>query len=144
MISFNLDISIHRPIHQVFEFVTSPANNNQWQYGTFDSMSVPGLAAGLGSVFRTIGHFMGRRLSGTFEVTDFEANRKYGFKSVSGPVQTRTLFNFEVAGLFTRILVQADVESTNYFQSNEQTIAKKLKKQFKENLEHLKTLMETK
>lgn len=144
MISFDLDISIHRPIRQVFEFVSSPANNSKWQYGTIDSISIPGLTSGLGSFFRTIGHFMGRRLSGAFEVTDFETNRKYGFKSISGPVQTKTLFTFNIDGLSTRILVQADVESADYFRANEQTIAKKMKKQFKENLEHLKVLMETK
>lgn len=144
MITFELDISIHRPINQVFSFVTSPDNNKQWQYGILDSSSAPGVTSGLGTFFQSIGHFMGRRLTGTFEVTEFQANNKYGFRSISGPVRSKMLFTFEMAGVSTRILIRAEVESTGYFNTNEQTIAKKMKRQFKDNLEKLKEIMEMK
>lgn len=87
---------------------------------------------------------MGRRLTGTFEVTEFEAGQKYGFKSISGPVRSKTLFTFEMDGLSTKILVRSDIESTGYFKTNEHTIAKKMKRQFKDNLEKLKEIMEIK
>jgi hypothetical protein len=144
MITFNLDIHIHRPIGQVFEYVTLPANNNRWQDGTFEAASMLAVANGAGSIFQTLGHFMGRRMLSTFEVIDFETNRKYGFKSISGPAQIRTLFQFKMDGLFTRILVHTQMESKNYFQASEQITARKLKKQFKENLERLKEILETK
>ena len=48
-----------------------------------------------GTTFQTIGHLMGRRVSGTFEVTHYEAGKSYGFRSLSGPMQIVTLFTLE-------------------------------------------------
>ena len=144
MITFDLNIHVHHPINQVFDFVASPPNNQRWHYGTLDSTTLSPVSGGAGSFFQTIGHFMGRRTSGTFEVTDYEPNKKYGFRSISGPLVTKTLFHFAMDGLFTRIVVHTAVESKDYFHVSEQTTARKMKKQFKENLEALKKVLEAK
>ncbi len=37
MINLTLDTKIYRPIKQVFDFVSEPENDFQWQYGTLAS-----------------------------------------------------------------------------------------------------------
>lgn len=52
---------------------------------------------------------MRRRNLGTFEMTEFEPNKKYGFKSLSGPLDSQTSYTFEQAGQF---LLQKLVEES--------------------------------
>jgi len=86
MINLNVSTTIYRPIGQVFEFMSAPENDFQWQYGTLVSARLSEGDSEIGTSFRSIGHLMGRRVQSTFEVTEFEPNRKYAFKSLSGPL----------------------------------------------------------
>jgi hypothetical protein len=77
-------------------------------------------------------------------VTEYEPNKKYSFKSLSGPLHSQTSYTFETAngGTIINISMQADV--VNFFQINEGILEKSIKKQVKENLAMLKGLLEAK
>lgn len=144
MINLNVSTMICRPVKQVFDFVSAPENDFQWQYGTLESARVSAGAIGVGAFFRSIGHLMGRRLLGTFEITEYEANRKYGFKSLSGPLHSQTLYTFEMAGGSTKINVSMQASVVDFFHISESNLEKQLKKQLKENLAMLKGILEIK
>ncbi len=133
---------IYRPVKQVFDFISIPENDFQWQYGILKSAQISEGGIGVGTFFRSIGHFMGRRIEGTFEVTEYEPNKKYGFKSLSGPLHSQTLYTFELAGGATKVNISTQASATNVFQSDEGLLEKKMKKQLKENLELLKDILE--
>jgi uncharacterized protein YndB with AHSA1/START domain len=133
---------IYRPIKQVFDFISMPENDFQWQYGTLKSAQVSEGGLGVGTFFRSVGHFMGHRIQGTYEVTEYEPNKKYGFKSLSGPLHSQTLYTFELAGGGTKVNISTQAVAANLFQSDEGILEKKLKKQQKENLELLKDILE--
>ena len=133
---------IYRPVKQVFDFISIPENDFQWQYGILKSAQISEGDIGVGTFFRSIGHFMGRRIEGTFEVTDYEPNKRYGFKSLSGPLHSQTLYTFELAGGATKVNISTQASATNVFQSDEVVLEKKMKKQLKENLELLKDILE--
>ena len=133
---------IYRPIKQVFDFISIPENDFQWQYGTLKSAQISEGAIKVGTFFRSIGHFMGHRIEGSFEVTEYEPNRKYGFKSLSGPLNSQTLYTFEIAGGGTKVNISTQATATNLFQTDESILEKKLRKQLKENLELLKDILE--
>src|SRR5512133_2810038 len=116
MIKFNLSEQIYRPLTQVFSFVSSPENDFQWQYGTLASAQISKGEIGVGTVFHTIGHFMGRRIESTYEVTEFEPYKTYGFKSLSGPIEWRTIFTFEVVGGSTRVHIRIRAKPGDLFQ----------------------------
>jgi polyketide cyclase/dehydrase/lipid transport protein len=143
MINLTTSVLVYRPIKQVFDFISTAENDFQWKYGTLASAQVSEGAVGVGAFFRTIGHLMGRRVHETFEITEYEANRKYGFKSLSGPLQSQTLYTFEVAGGSTKISVSTQANVINFFQIRESILEKQLKKQLKENLAMLKGILET-
>lgn len=144
MININSNKLIYRPVHRIFDFISDPENDFQWQYGTLTSGHISAGATRVGSFFRSIGHFMGRRIQSTFEVTEFEPNLKYGFKSLSGPMQSCTLYTFEIAGGGTRVNLSTQASAVNLFQVDEGILEKKMKKQLKENLEMLKEILESK
>ncbi len=143
MINLSASVNVYRPIQQVFEFISTTENDFQWQYGTLESARVSPGSIGVGGFFRSIGHVMGRRLLGTFEITEYEANKRYGFKSLSGPLASRTLYTFESANGSTTINISTQVSTLDSSEFHEKIFEKQLKKQLKENLLLLKGLLES-
>ena len=143
MINVLSSIVIYKPIQQVFDFMSSSENDFQWQYGTLSAASVSKGAARVGASFRSIGHLLGRRNQSTFEITEYEANEKFGFKSVTGPLDSHTLYTFETVRGSTKIDISTEVRAVNVPEIHEGTLAKHLKKQLRENLAMLKGILET-
>ncbi len=142
MIRLNSNKLIYKPIREIFDFISTPENDFQWQYGTLACAWTSENVKRVGASFRSIGHFLGRRMESTYEITDFEPIRKYGFKSLSGPMQSFTLYTLEMAGGATRIDVSTRANAVNLFQADEGILEKQMKKQLKENLEMLKEILE--
>jgi hypothetical protein len=135
---------IYRPVKQVFDFVSTSENDFEWQYGTLLTATLSEGASNIGTIFRSIGHLMGRRNLSTFEVTEYEPNKKYGFMSLSGPLQSQTSYTFEMVNGGTKINISTQANVVNFFQINEGILEKSFKKQLKENLALLKYLLEAK
>lgn len=144
MINLNLSTMIYRPIKQVFNFMSAPENDFQWQCEILTSAKLSEGVSSIGTLFRSISHLMGQRIESTFEVTEYEPNRKYGFKSLSGPLQSQTSYTFEIAAGSTKITVSTQANVVNFFQVGEGILEKKMKKQLKENLVMLKNILEAK
>jgi len=134
---------IYKPIKKVFEFISNPENDFQWQYGTLASTRTSDEPDGLGACFQSIANFMGHRIKSTFEVTEYDPSQKYGFKSLSGPLQSFTTYTFNIAKGCTEVELSVQANVINLIELNESIIEKKLKKQFKENLGMLKSILET-
>ena len=135
---------INRPVRQVFDFMSTPENDFQWQYGTLASARISEGISNIGTFFRSIGHWMGRRNLSTFEVTEYEMNKKYGFKSLSGPLNSHTSYTFEIANGNTKIIISTQANAANFLQMDEDILEKKMKKQLKENIAMLKDILEVK
>ena len=135
-------IHIYQPIKRVFEFISNPENDFQWQYGTLSSTCTSEIVSALGACFQTTGNFMGHRIQSTFQVTEFESNKTYGFKSLSGPLQSFTTYTFALASGYTQINLVTQANVVNFVELNENILEKKLKKQLKENLAMLKSILE--
>jgi len=134
---------IHRPVREVFDFMSAAENDFQWQYGTLASGQVSKGAMTVGTAFRSIGHLLGRRSQSTFEITDYAANEKYGFKSVSGPLDSSTLYTFEVERGATAVHITVQVRGIHSPEIQAGSLERHLKRQLRENLAMLKKLLET-
>jgi Polyketide cyclase / dehydrase and lipid transport len=143
MINLASNKLVYRPITEIFNFISTPENDFEWQYGILASAQISEGGARVGAFFRSIGHFMGRRSESTFEVTEYEPTRKYGFKSHSGPMDLRTLYTFEVENGGTKINVSTTAKAVNpSFQANAAALEKHMKQQLKENLALLGDILE--
>lgn len=135
---------IYQPVKQVFDFVSQPENDFQWQYGTLASARLSeNIDNRLGTFFRSLGHLLGRRNLSTFEVVDYELNKKYGFKSLSGPFYSQTTYTFTTENGGTRINISIRAHVVNFHQVSERSMEKLIKEQLTENLALLKKLLET-
>jgi hypothetical protein len=143
MMKFDLSTDIYRPLAQVFAFVTTPENNFHWQYGTLMSTKMSGCEMGVGTLFRVVGHLMGRRGESVYEVTEFEPNKRYGFKSLSGLMELCTLYTFEIMKGSTRVSHVTEISADAPFRSNPTTAERRVKKEYRENLTLLKEILES-
>jgi hypothetical protein len=139
-----LSTLIYRSIKQVFDFISMPENDFQWQYATLASTRLSGGIIGLGACFQTISNFMDYRIQSTFEVTEYEPDQKYGFKSTSGPLQSFTTYTLEIAKSCTKVTISLEASAVNLIRLNDIVLEKKMKKQLKENLAMLKNILEAK
>jgi len=142
MINFELNTQIYRPLKHVFGFITTPENDFQWQYGTLASVQISEGIMCVGSLFRSVGHLVGHRIESIYEVTEFEPDKRYGFKSLSGSMDSHTLFTFEVIKGSTRINISTQVDPGDLFNAVNAIAEKKVKKQYRENLALLKDVLE--
>jgi hypothetical protein len=142
MINLNISTKIYRPIQQVFDFTCTPENDFLWQYGTLASTRLSEDFGHSGTFFRSIGHLMGHRIQSTFEVTEYQQNYRYAFRSLSGPLNSYTSYTFELADGSTKINVSTQINLINELQINANILEKKMRKQLKENLALLKSILE--
>ena len=144
MINLVSSTLIERPLKQVFDFVSTPENDFQWQSGTLATARLPKDRGAMQTFFRSIGHLMGRRNLSTFEITEFELNKKYEVKSLSGPVHSRTSYTLENVSGGTRINISVQARAPNFFHITEKLLWKTMKKQFEEDVARLKPILEEK
>jgi uncharacterized protein YndB with AHSA1/START domain len=143
MIQIISNTRIYQPIKRVFDFISTPENDFQWQYGTLASTRISEITTGLGGCFQSTSLFMGNRIQSTFEVTEYEPNSRYGFKSLSGPLQSFTSYALEIARGCTQVKLSIQANIVNLIGLSENVLEKKMKRQLKENLEMLKNILET-
>jgi hypothetical protein len=143
MISINLSTLILRPVWEVFEYIATPENDSQWQYGLLESVRISNEGIRIGTLFSSFGHFMGRRIQSTFEVTEFKSNKGYGFETISGPIQLQTSYSFEPVDHGTTVIVSTLINPGGFFKLVDPIVAGIAKKQFIENLARLKEALES-
>lgn len=142
MIQLDLNTNIYRPLKQVFVFVTTSENDFYWQYGTLMSAKISDGETGVGTLFRAVGHFMGQRMENVYEVTEFELDKRYGFKSISGPLELSTSYTFDIMKGSTRICHSTQINLGNLSRSNPVSVEKTVKKEYRENFALLKNILE--
>jgi len=135
---------IDAPIEQVFDYMCTPENDFRWQYGTLATARITNLHNKVGVYFRSIGHLLGRRNLGTYQVIEAISNRKYRFKSLSGPLHLHTTYTFDSADDGTKVTISIRVGVVNFFRMKERILERRMKKQLRENLTVLKDLLEVK
>ena len=104
------EIVIERPVGEVFAYVAEPANAPEWQSGVLSTTKTTGEPMRAGVRWDETRAFLGRRVHGTLEATEYEPDRRFALRSVSGgvPIEIRHLFEPFDGGTRVRILAEGD------------------------------------
>jgi threonine dehydrogenase-like Zn-dependent dehydrogenase len=89
-------VVVERSPDDVFAYLTEPANLPEWQTSVLEAKSDGPLRAG--ATLTELRKFLGVRIESTLEVTEYEPNRRFAFRVVSGPVPFRVDHAFEATG----------------------------------------------
>ena len=142
MVKVKTSVVINRPVEEVFEFADDPNNDAQWQTGLIESKQISEGPPGVGTTFLYVSQFLGKRLESTFEITEYEPNRRVGIKSTSGPIPLSITTTFEEAEEGTKVSFEAEGDVSGVFKLAEPIVARTAQRQFEGNFLTLKDVLE--
>lgn len=144
MKTFTVTAFINRPAQEVFDFVTNPANAAQWESGMESSKYISEGPVGVGSKLQNIGRMMGREIVANAEITQWNPPSVYSFKATNGPANLEAEYKFEVKDGGTLLIQSIQVELGGFFGMAEGLAAKQMQKQYENNFDTLKKVLEAK
>lgn len=112
MVTIERSFVIHRPVEDVFEYMTRFENDREWRAEVADIRRSTQLNRGIGERYEQLLDVSGRQVPTDFEVTEYDLNRHIGFRGTSGDVQARATYDFTAEGNATRVDVHAEVQAS--------------------------------
>lgn len=144
MIKIEKSVTIKRSVAEVFEFMSNSENDPQWQSGIEEVRKTSEGPIGVGTTFLEVNQMLGRRIKSTIEYIEYEANRKIGLKSVSGPIPFKMTGTFEsVLEDETKVTLVGEGDVGGFFKLAEPLVSSMLNKQMESNIAKLKDLLDT-
>jgi uncharacterized membrane protein len=134
-------ITINKPVEEVYAYVNDPENSATWQSGV-ESVEYPDGVPQVGTQFIEVRKFMGREMKTTLEITALEENKKYGAKTLSGPVPYEVTVTFDTVGDSTKMTTNIEGEPGGFFKLAESAVTKQLENSLKEDGAKLKAILE--
>ncbi len=142
MAKLEISTVINRPVEEVFAVLSNPENGPKWSSGSIEVKKTSEGPIGVGATYRSVRTFLGQRIEGETEFTEYEPNRRYATKSKSGPVPTESRVTFERVEGGTRVTGTLVGEPGGFFKLAEPLLVSMVKRQFEADLANLKDLME--
>jgi uncharacterized protein YndB with AHSA1/START domain len=100
-------VDVEAPIADVFAYLSDPEKLGEWQQTTDVRLLTDG-PVGVGARIRETREVLGRKLTQTVEVTEYEPPRRFSLRVVEGPVKVSGTQELEERGGGTRIHVSAE------------------------------------
>ena len=144
MATFTVTTFINRPLQEVFDFMTNPANFAQWQSGTKSAKWASEGPVGVGSIFHSVGQLLGREMKMDLEITQWDPPNVWGIKGGSGPMKFEGVSKFESKDGGTLVIQTFEGEVGGFFSIAEGLAIKQLQKQIETDGNALKKLLEAK
>ena len=136
-------IVVDRAVEEVWEFVHDTTKDALWQTTLTESEKLTDGPMRVGTRVREVRHFLGVRIELTWEVTEYEPNRKSAIRGVSGPVPLTGGDRLEPLDGGTRFTVSGELDAHGVFKLAEPVFARITRRELEANLGHLKDLLET-
>jgi carbon monoxide dehydrogenase subunit G len=133
-------VVVDRPLQQVFDYLTEPANLGRWQSGIVETKSAGKL--GLGSTFVEVRSFLGQRVESTLEVTEYVSCERFSLRVISGPWLFEVFHRFTPAGEGTRVEVTFQGETKGYLRVARAMLERAVRSELEESLAALKDVVE--
>lgn len=130
------------PIEKVFEFMNSPEKEKLYRPELIESEKTSEGPLGVGTTFREVTEFMGRRIETTAETTEYVLNKVSALKTTSGPIMFSMRATFEPVAEGTRVALEAEGEVGGFFKVAESVVMRMAKKQMETQFENLRKLLE--
>ena len=142
MIAFEKSVFISRPQQEIFDFVSNPANDTQWQGSIEAAEWTSGGSPGVGSTQRSVIRFLGRKIDSTNEITVWDPPNQFGQKSLSGPIPFEFTIKLESQENGTQLTENFQAEVGGFFKLAEGLVSRQMEKEFDTDLGALKLLLE--
>jgi uncharacterized protein YndB with AHSA1/START domain len=107
VIRVELETRIGRPPDEVFAYLADPANLHDWQGTAEVEQLTPGPIAA-GTRFRELHRMLGRRIESVTEIVDYQPDRRFAIRVISGPLPIDGRWDLEPDGTGTLLRFSAE------------------------------------
>jgi mannose-6-phosphate isomerase-like protein (cupin superfamily)/uncharacterized protein YndB with AHSA1/START domain len=136
-------VEIERPPEEVFSFVADPRNDERWTPAVEETRKTSDGPLGAGTTFESVFRLLGRRFAASFEIAEYEPNRKVVLGSAtSGPLQLTGTRSLEAVPGGTQFTVRVEGRSGGFFGVAEPVFARLAKRPLEVALANIKNLLE--
>lgn len=143
MVTIERSYTIHRPVEDVFAYLSRFENGREWRGELADIRRTTELGRGVGERYEQLIDIGGRQVPTDFEVVGFDNNRHIAWRGTSGDVRAKGEFDFAAEGDATRIDVRATVEVSGAAKLTEPYIERQLAQHGEEDFGRLCRLLES-
>lgn len=144
MIEFEVSVDIDAPVGEVFGYSANNENDAEWMGPVTKVEKTSEGPTGVGSTFVNYVQFMGKTFDDSHEVVEYQANERMKIVQRTGPVPFTTTYLYQSIERGTRFSLLIEAETKGLFKVAKPVMARQLKKQFENDLQTLKTLLEQK
>jgi uncharacterized protein YndB with AHSA1/START domain len=138
MIKIERTITIHRPLEEVFTYLSEVEHGPHYISGQREAHKTSTGPMGVGSTFATSSKFL--RRGTTCEVTAYEPNQRLAWKTTSGTPATTT-WSFQPSGPSTRITFTREADAHGFFRLPESLLQELANGRVDQDLATLKELL---
>jgi uncharacterized protein YndB with AHSA1/START domain len=139
---FTNTITINRRPVDVFEFLAQFENVPRWNYAISETRKISAGVVGVGSRYRQV-RTLPTRSEETFEVTEFEPDRKLAIRGQLGPFQAEVTYLLDPAKDSTTLTNTIKLQSSGPLRLVAPLAASRVKSAVAANLGTLKQILET-
>ena len=110
MAAITQSVEIGRKPEDVFAYLSELSRHGEWQEDIVSVTSVTDGLTRVGSRVTEVRRAGGREVTGTYEITEWDAPRRFGFRGIDGPVRPVGRGTLEPVGEGTRLTLELDFE----------------------------------
>ncbi|MCF6139024.1 SRPBCC family protein [Pseudalkalibacillus berkeleyi] len=143
MIKINVSNTIHAPHDRVFSYISNFENNPKWQGGMVSARFTSEGPIGVGSTYEQVAKFLGKEITTTFKVVEYEENRKIKIESIKStfPITVTRTVEPHKEGTLVSAIVEGDASKT--FKVAQPLMKLMVKKSVKSDYKNLKKQLES-
>jgi uncharacterized membrane protein len=134
-------VVIEQPVGKVFKYVTDISNNPKWQTDILELAITSTGPFELGSTYRCVNRFMGKRIETEGVITEFVPDQVCSFRITSGMVTGESRFLFEAKNGATRFTTAAALE-LGFLSLGKIIVKRRICTQLKNDMCRLKAILE--
>jgi uncharacterized membrane protein len=134
---FDFEVTIERPLAEVFAYLTDVRNVPQWQESAVSAEWIDD-----GRRFREERHFMGRTAELELEVTALEPERRFDVRAVKAPVKFEILHSLEGLDGGTLLRVHGEAKLSGALRFAAGMAKKQAEGQFRRDFQRMKAILE--
>ena len=144
MFTADADVTINRPLEEVFAFTSDSSGLSQWQKAVVESRQTSDGPRGVGATGVNVRKVMGQTIETNWEIAAYKVNEGYTIKSTSGgPVAFELAYTFTAVEGGTRVQARFQGEAKGPLKVMEGMLSGGFKQDFEEDHQRLKTLLES-
>ncbi|MGH8868944.1 MAG: SRPBCC family protein [Actinomycetes bacterium] len=142
MFSTSVEISVHRPLFEVFTYVADARNHPEWDKRVISEELTSPEPIGVGSTVHTRFRFMGRELQYDWAVTEYQRSRTMTIQSTSGPVPATLVYDLAPSGYLTWLRLTVIMRPSGLMRLLQPWLARDTQKTLDRNFSRLRDVLD--